>query len=240
MRRIFVGDIQGCREELEELLERVRFDPASDELHPVGDLVNRGPDSLGTLRLLMSLEAGGVLGNHDLHLLAVANGSRELKHRDTFQGVLEAPDAKTLLNWMAGRPFLRTWKDLFLVHAAIHPLWEDPRTPLEKANPHHPSEAAMFAVRTRYCNPKGQVPVRDGAPPKPPFKPWHTFYHPERHGGRRVVYGHWAVQGLHVEKHALGLDSGCVWGHHLTAWVAEEDRIVQVEARRSYAQARGD
>ena len=59
-RRIFIGDIQGCREELEELLESVSFDPAADEIHPVGDVVNRGPDSLGTLRLLQSLEAGAL------------------------------------------------------------------------------------------------------------------------------------------------------------------------------------
>jgi bis(5'-nucleosyl)-tetraphosphatase (symmetrical) len=69
-RQIFVGDIQGCREELERLLATLKFDPACDTLEPVGDFVNRGPDSLGTLRLLRLLNAGGVLGNHDLHLLA--------------------------------------------------------------------------------------------------------------------------------------------------------------------------
>ena len=77
-RRIFIGDVQGCRAELEDLLREVGFDAAHDELHPVGDLVNRGPDSLGTLRLLRELDAGGVLGNHDLHLLRVAHGTREL------------------------------------------------------------------------------------------------------------------------------------------------------------------
>ena len=105
MRRIFIGDIQGCREELEELLEKVRFDPAGDELHPVGDLVNRGPDSLGTLRLLRSLGAGGVLGNHDLHLLAVAAGERAPRPGDSLEALLEADDTAPLLEWLASRPF---------------------------------------------------------------------------------------------------------------------------------------
>src|SRR5690349_20017112 len=91
-RRIFVGDIQGCREELEELLELVRFDPATDALEPVGDLVNRGPDSSGTLRLLRKLGARGVLGNHDLHLLRAARGERPVKPADTFGDVLGAED----------------------------------------------------------------------------------------------------------------------------------------------------
>src|SRR5688572_749323 len=109
MRRIFIGDIQGCREELERLLEAVQFDPAADELEPVGDLVNRGPDSLGTLRLLRGLDAGGVLGNHDLHLLRAAHGTRELGPRDTLAEVLAADDRDELLAWLAERPFVRTW-----------------------------------------------------------------------------------------------------------------------------------
>jgi len=82
-RRIFVGDIQGCRVELERLLEELRFDPASDELHPVGDFVNRGPDSLGVLRVCRALGAGGVLGNHDVLLLRVARGLRHWRARSS-------------------------------------------------------------------------------------------------------------------------------------------------------------
>ncbi|NUP97028.1 MAG: metallophosphoesterase, partial [Planctomycetaceae bacterium] len=92
MRRIFIGDIQGCREELEELLVAVRFDATTDELHPVGDMVNRGPDSLGVLRLLRAAGAGGVLGNHDVHLLRAARGLRKNGKRDTFGDVLAAPE----------------------------------------------------------------------------------------------------------------------------------------------------
>ena len=96
-RRIFGGDVQGCRTELERLLEKVRYAPAGDELLPVGDFVNRGPDSAGVLRLCRSLGAGGVLGNHDVHLLRTAAGIRTRKPADTFQDVLEADDRDELL-----------------------------------------------------------------------------------------------------------------------------------------------
>jgi len=235
MRRIFIGDIQGCREELEELLEKVRFDPAGDELHPVGDLVNRGPDSLGTVRLLRSLGAGGVLGNHDLHLLAVAAGKRALRPDDSLEELLEADDAKPLLEWLAKRPFVRRWPDLYLVHAALHPKWSRPHELLRDEDPRKPGAAALFATRTRYCDPKGALPTGDDPDPGPPFEPWHHYYRAKRHGGRLVVFGHWAAQGLYVGKHVLGLDSGCVWGKKLTAWIAEDDRLVSVDARRAHA-----
>ncbi|MGB0931610.1 MAG: metallophosphoesterase, partial [Chitinophagales bacterium] len=113
-RRIFIGDIQGCRVELERLLERVNFDPAADQLHPVGDLVNRGPDSLGCLRLLRDLKAGGVLGNHDLHLLQRHAGKRGAKPGDTLDEVLAAPDADELCLWLAKKPFALDFQDILL------------------------------------------------------------------------------------------------------------------------------
>jgi len=234
-RRIFIGDVQGCREELERLLERLRFDPSTDVLHPVGDLVNRGPDSLGTLRLLKALDAQAVLGNHDLHLLQVAAGLRRERRRDTLAAVLAAEDREELLAWLAALPFVRRLEDLWLVHAALHPRWTDPVAALAGADPLAPTPAALFAVRARYCDPEGRLPERDDGPPGPPFRPWHELYRPEDHGGRTVVFGHWSVQGLLVRPHLRGLDTGCVWGKELTAWIAEEDRIVAVPARRAYA-----
>ncbi|MEO5761568.1 MAG: metallophosphoesterase, partial [Vicinamibacteria bacterium] len=109
-RRIFVGDIQGCREELDRLLALLNFDSSRDALEPVGDVVNRGPDSLGTLRLLKSVNAGGVLGNHDLHLLAARHGTRILKSTDTLRDVLDAPDCEELLTWLRARPFIKRWE----------------------------------------------------------------------------------------------------------------------------------
>lgn len=234
-RRIFIGDIQGCRAELETLLETLRFDPAADVLHPVGDLVNRGPDSLGVLRIAWRLGAASVLGNHELHLLQVAAGRRAARGTDTFADVLAAPECDELLAWVRALPFVRVFPDLYLVHAGLHPRWRDPATELAGADPLHPSPAARFAVRARYSDAAGNLPARDDAPPGRPFVPWHELYRPEEHGGRTVVFGHWAAQGLLVRPHLRGLDTGCVWGKELTAWIAEEDRLVCVPARRAYA-----
>lgn len=124
-----VGDVQGCLEPLERLLERVRFDPARDRLWLVGDLVNRGPHSLETLRFVRDLEeaAVAVLGNHDLALLAKACGARRLKRRDPLRAVLDAPDAGELLTWLRSRPLLHQDRSLgwTLVHAGLAPQWDE-------------------------------------------------------------------------------------------------------------------
>lgn len=120
-----VGDIQGCHTELRQLLERVCFDPARDRLWLVGDLVNRGPDSLAVLRFVKSLgdSAVTVLGNHDLHLLAVASGVAELHRGDTLGDVLNAPDRDELLNWLRSQRLLHREGDFVLVHAGLLPEW---------------------------------------------------------------------------------------------------------------------
>ncbi len=123
-----IGDVQGCREALVRLLDTLRFDPAQDRLWLCGDLVNRGPDSAGTLRLLRQLGDAvvAVLGNHDLHLLAVACGVRPPHRKDTFQDVLDAPDAAELLDWLRRRPLLHHDAELgyTLVHAGLPPPWD--------------------------------------------------------------------------------------------------------------------
>jgi bis(5'-nucleosyl)-tetraphosphatase (symmetrical) len=123
-----IGDLQGCYDEFRGLLDRLGFEPRRDRLWLTGDLVNRGPGSLATLRYVRALgeAATVVLGNHDLHLLAVAaGGGRGIRRGDTLDEVLAAPDRDELLAWLARRPLL--WHDAALgwtmVHAGLAPDW---------------------------------------------------------------------------------------------------------------------
>ena len=123
-----IGDLQGCHAEFMALLERIRFDAGGDRLWLTGDLVNRGPDSLSVLREVKSLVAAAtvVLGNHDLHLLAMAFAPRGVRKREReLEAVLDAPDAAELLAWLAARPLLHrergnAWT---LIHAGLPPDW---------------------------------------------------------------------------------------------------------------------
>ncbi|WP_435607237.1 symmetrical bis(5'-nucleosyl)-tetraphosphatase [Pseudomonas knackmussii] len=122
-----VGDVQGCLEPLKCLLDQVHFDPATDRLWLVGDLVNRGPQSLETLRFLYAMRGSviSVLGNHDLHLLAVAHNAERLKKADTLREILEAPERDDLLDWLRRMPLVHhdAERDVTLVHAGIPPQW---------------------------------------------------------------------------------------------------------------------
>jgi bis(5'-nucleosyl)-tetraphosphatase (symmetrical) len=120
-----IGDVQGCHDALERLLRRIDFDPARDRIWLCGDLVNRGPDSAGVLRLAMALGEAvvAVLGNHDLHLLARAEGLRAPGKRDTVEDVLAAPDRDALLDYVAARPFLHREGGYLMVHAGLLPEW---------------------------------------------------------------------------------------------------------------------
>ncbi len=123
-----VGDIQGCLTPLKRLLAKVNFDPARDRLWVAGDVINRGPDSLASLRYVKQLGASAVvvLGNHDLHLLAVAHGERELHRKDTLTPILEAADREELMDWLRFRPLLHHDAKLGYVmsHAGIPPIWD--------------------------------------------------------------------------------------------------------------------
>ncbi len=122
-----VGDLQGCLQPLKCLLERVNFNPAVDHLWLVGDLVNRGPESLETLRFLYSIRQSlvCVLGNHDLHLLAVWHNVERLKKSDTLREIIEAPDADQLFDWLRQQKLLHydEPRGIALVHAGIPPQW---------------------------------------------------------------------------------------------------------------------
>ncbi len=125
-----IGDLQGCRPKLNELLDRVRAVSPDPRLIFVGDLVNRGPNSLETLRDVMALgeRAETVLGNHDLHLLAVACGLRKAHRSDTLDDILAAPDRDELIDWVRRRPLALRIDDHLLVHAGVVPQWTTTQT----------------------------------------------------------------------------------------------------------------
>jgi len=127
-----IGDVQGCCDELERLIDELRFDPARDELWFVGDLVNRGPKSLATLRLIRSLgdRAVVVLGNHDLHLIALAYGNRTRiksgRQGNELAEILDAPDGAELVTWLQHQPlaYYRPELNTLMVHAGVIPDWD--------------------------------------------------------------------------------------------------------------------
>ena len=276
---IFVGDVQGCADELETLVGRAEatFGDAF-ELWVVGDVVNRGPANLRALQRVRELVAAGrghyVLGNHELNLLRVAAGAAELGPLDTISDVLEAPDADEWIEWLRRRPLAIVGelgsRSFVLVHASVHPewgideildhaaragrrlgggSWRDAQAFLSG----NPAEDASLDALLRFtcCRSAAaggawtsQVP--EAAPPG--YRPWHELWSERRHD-YGVVYGHWALQGLHVARGLRGLDTGCV--HHgrgrdgfLTAWVpdpseaepfAERDAAFwRIPARRAY------
>jgi bis(5'-nucleosyl)-tetraphosphatase (symmetrical) len=125
-----IGDLQGCREALDRLLAEIGFSPSRDRLHVLGDLVNRGPDSLGVLQRLAGLgdAATCLLGNHDLHLLAVAAGAQKLHRSDTLRPVLEHPQRDSWLHWLRHCRMADQAHGWLLVHAGVLPQWSAEQT----------------------------------------------------------------------------------------------------------------
>ncbi len=120
-----IGDLQGCCDAFERLLARIDFSPSRDRLWLLGDLVNRGPASLATLRKLQALEGAAtcLLGNHDLHLLAVAHGVRPPHRSDTLTALLDAPDRAALLHWLRHQRLAVYDAGWLMVHAGVIPAW---------------------------------------------------------------------------------------------------------------------
>ena len=129
-----IGDVQGCNSALQRLLDEISFSPSRDKLFFLGDLVNRGPDCAGVLHRLMAYgeAAACVLGNHDFHLLALAHGVRKPHRKDTLNGILDAPDRASMLDWLRQQKMALLERidghDVLMVHAGVMPTWSAAKT----------------------------------------------------------------------------------------------------------------
>lgn len=252
MQQIFIGDVQGCAEELDELATRAKATFGADfALWVVGDLVNRGPDNRRPLELVRSLVEADrgqyILGNHEINLLAVAFGLREIGPHDTFADLLSGNDAGEWIDWLCRRPLVVPGEidgqRFAMLHAAASPDWcfEDLVT-INGQIAVHLSTSRQTAREFLALDPATDS-LRDALgrltrcrsvtaeggwssdEPEQPQGAWHRAW-AERGHDYGLVYGHWARQGLHVDTGLRGLDTGCV--HHgrsrdgyLTAWLPE-------------------
>ncbi len=269
-----VGDLQGCYQELTALLSKVNFDVKTDTLYIAGDLVARGPDSLDTLRFVKSLgeNAKVVLGNHDLHLLAVHAGIKNVKKSDKLTSLLAAHDVDELMDWLASQPLIQkipnpkaNYKSTsdstsegsaiensfaYMTHAGISPQWtlseaitqakfvqsklasserkvwlrlmygEEPNSWL-----HAKTEVDKFRysinalTRMRYCFKDGSLEFEQKDSPGETnisnLRPWYELS--QTINNTPWVFGHWAsLMGNCSHNNIYPLDTGCVWGNHLT------------------------
>lgn len=255
-----IGDVQGCYDELCLLLAKIAFEPARDRLWFVGDLVNRGPKSLEVLRFVRSLgeRAIVILGNHDLHLIAFAEGFWKKRSDDTLDAVIAAPDRVQLIEWLRTRPLMHLERGYAMVHAGLLPGWSIDRGRALAREVERALAAPTF--RDFLAHMYGSQPERwddalagwdrlrvivnvmtrmrfctrsgkiavRGEGVRPP-KGFRPWYELRpQREEARLICGHWSTLGLKVTERALMLDTGCVWGGALTAARLEDGAIIQV------------
>lgn len=252
-----IGDVQGCFDELEQLLSEFKFGK-QDRLWFVGDLVNRGPSSLEVLRFVKQLgeRAVVVLGNHDLHLVTQHEGFERPRKDDTFDDVLRAPDRKALVDWLRTRPLMHVEGGYAVVHAGLLPQWSIEEA-LQLANE---VEAALRSKNYRQFlqNMYGSQPdewrdslvgwdrlrvivnamtrLRFCTPEgKMDFHakgakppPGYAAWYEFRNEHGTIICGHWSALGLKMTERLAALDSGCVWGGSLSALRLEDRALYRV------------
>jgi diadenosine tetraphosphatase ApaH/serine/threonine PP2A family protein phosphatase len=209
-RRIVVGDIHGCYDELMELLEKIGVGD-DDRVFSVGDLITKGPKNKEVLELFMTdARFTAVIGNHDLALRRKWNGEDiELKaaQKETHKELRGEKDAyASFFNRM---PFTIDLDTYLVVHAGLRP----------NVELHSQTTDDMTLIRTLGADRESD----EGTP-------WYHVYH----GEKIVLFGHWPAPEPRRGKQAIGLDTGCVYGYNLTAYIIEDDNFVNVKAKRSY------
>ncbi len=213
-RRLFVGDLHGCSSELEALLKVFDFLPGRDTLISLGDILGKGPDALGCLRLLREVNATVLLGNHDAYLLQAAEtpeSERNHHHREYLDSL--GPHPETWLEYVRTWPLFIEHADLFAVHAGFVP---------GIAHPKDMPEAMLLKIRT--WDGHGIHLWRRSDPTWFECGQW----------DKPIVFGHWAERGLVDLPNFHGLDTGCVYGRRLTGWCPEENRHIHVTSQRAY------
>ena len=264
-----IGDVQGCFDELQKLLETLRFS-AADRLWFVGDLVNRGPKSLEVLRFVRSLGARAVtvLGNHDLHLVTQHEGFERARADDTFADVLAAPDRVELVDWLRQRPLMHVERAYALVHAGLLPQWNirqamrlarevegalgGPayREFLEHMYGSKPDQwsddlagwdrlRVIVNAMTRMRFCTPAGRMEFRANGRQAPAGYRPWYETRPPERHFLICGHWSALGLKLAPRAALLDSGCVWGGALTALRLEDRTLHQVKCR-GYQAAGGD
>ena len=253
-----IGDVQGCFDELRQLLEEMDFEKKKDRLWFVGDLVNRGPKSLDVLRFARDLgdRAIVVLGNHDLHLVSEHEGFDTARKGDTFDDVLNAPDRKELVDWLRSRPMMHAEGGHAMVHAGLLPRWSVAKGVLLGKEVH--SALTGLHYREFLKNMYGSKPdewsdalarwdrlrvivnamtrlrfcTREGkmdlGAKGKTPPPGYVAWYALRKDKEAIVCGHWSALGLRLAPKLLALDSGCVWGGKLTALRLEDRTVFQV------------
>lgn len=267
-----IGDTQGCYQTLRLLLEKIQYQPDKDFLWFCGDLINRGPESLNTLTFIKSLVESGealtVLGNHDLHLLAVAEAIEPPREEDTFQDILNSPKKIELIDWIRQQALCHYDKNLnfFMVHAGLIPQWsvadalqfsnevtevlrDDKlyRDFLKNMYGNEPKQwsddltgfsrlrfITNVCTRLRFCTEDGVLNLKNkgilGSQTDKSI-PWFTVENRKtKHD--RIIFGHWAAlyPNWNTIKTAnlFPIDSGCVWGHGMTALCLETQQYFWV------------
>ncbi|WP_414931869.1 bis(5'-nucleosyl)-tetraphosphatase (symmetrical) ApaH [Vibrio europaeus] len=252
MATYIVGDLQGCLDELLLLLDKVAFDSKRDSLWIAGDLVARGPKSLEVLRFVRSLgpSAKVVLGNHDLHLLAVSLGLFKVKNKDKTAPIFAADDKQQLLDWLRVQPLLAEHDEFVMCHAGISPQWslEQARQAAKEVETILRSERWAWLIenmysnqpdlwqdslqdieryryiinaftRMRFCNADSRLDMDCKLPPNENSNenlvPWFKVKNRVQLE-KTVLFGHWAALEGYAGEDVIGLDTGCVWGGHLT------------------------
>jgi diadenosine tetraphosphatase ApaH/serine/threonine PP2A family protein phosphatase len=214
-RTLIVGDIHGCYEELVELLNKVNYDPLGDRLILVGDVINKGPETLKVLELLLSLPCEMIKGNHEVGFSRFCR--EQAFSNSTSFGKLKLKleeDLEFWLSWIESWPSFIEEDDFLVVHGGIVPGRHPRDTPLSQ----------LVCIRT--WDGVGEQLNETFHPP------WYDFYIEEK----LVVYGHWAAQGLNIRKNTIGIDTGCVWGGSLTVLSLPERQVYQVVAKKAYVQ----